>query len=424
MMSTHAWLLGLLLLGYAGNRDGATADAADRIVLRDGKVARGLVTAMTPGPRGSVEFLVRRAWAEKSLKDHFARWDRTTAATARQAAAQRRKRLEAWRKERAAGALANDRVLPWIDKEISRLTAEGQIQPSTLISVRLARSDIRALERRPPETERMLPLAWLCNLPDPESMPLGELKDALESRGYAVERAPAAPPPSLNGLLPLALEPEPLWLARRAATELAVDPDLRFVRFQDTVLPEPGAGEPLGAMGLSSALSELKRLLDPVDGQRVDPLAEKLNTVASRGRVGAVVTRLEIQPDLSSVMVESSLWIKIGARWTPFGSRTATVRPEDLGQDAGKTIEADPQVQGAFRLVEGLGLGAIPGDLKQRSVRIGAATEKALGMARAAFNQDLQALALPVLEPGNDGPAGMKDQPSPDPGRGPRRPGK
>ena len=290
-----------------------------------------------------------------------------------------------------------------------------------MIAVRLPRSELRGLERRPPDAERLLQLAWLCNLPDPESMPFAELTDALESRGYAATPAPGALPPSLNGLLPPTLEPEPIWLARRAATELAVDPDLRFLRFQDTVIPEPAAGQPLGSLGLSSALSELKRLLDPDDGQRADPLTEKLSAVAARGRVGAVVTRLEIQPDLSGVTVESGLWIRSGGRWMPFGSRAATVRPEDLGQEAGKTIEADPQVQGAFRIVESLGLGAIPADMKQRSLRIGAATEKALGMVRSAFNQDLQAFALPVLEPENNRPADpaepanpVRDQPSPD----------
>ncbi len=65
-----------------------------------------------------------------------------------------------------------------------------------------------------------------------------------------------------------------------------------------------------------------------------------------------------------------------------------------------RSLEADPQIQGAFKVVESLGLGAIPAELKTRSLRIGAATEKALGMARSAFNEDLQALALPIQEPG------------------------
>ena len=89
----------------------------------------------------------------------------------------------------------------------------------------------------------------------------------------------------------------------------------------------------------------------------------------------------------------------------PFGSRIATVRPDDLGREAGKNLEADPQIQSAFKIVEMLGLGAIPADVKGRSLRIGAATEQALGMARSAFNQDLESLVLPVLEPVKDDPA-------------------
>ena len=114
------------------------------------------------------------------------------------------------------------------------------------------------------------------------------------------------------------------------------------------------------------------------------------------------MTRLEIQPDMSGVTVESTLWVREGQRWLVFGSRNATVRPDDLGREAGKNLAEDPQVKGAFQIVEMLGLGAVPAEVKERSLRIGAATEKALGMARSAFNQDLDHLALPVLEPDRD----------------------
>jgi hypothetical protein len=166
-------------------------------------------------------------------------------------------------------------------------------------------------------------------------------------------------------------------------------------------MPDAGGGQDMSAVGLSPALSELKRLLDPDQGQRADPLEEKLGAIAARGRVGAVVTRLDIQPDLSAVTVESTLWVRgPGERWAPFGFRAATVRPDDLAGAAGQKLAEDPQVKGAFRIVEVLGLGTIPADVKDRSLRIGAATEKALGMARSAFNQDLDAMALPVTEPG------------------------
>jgi hypothetical protein len=112
-----------------------------------------------------------------------------------------------------------------------------------------------------------------------------------------------------------------------------------------------------------------------------------------------MVTRLEIQPDLSQISVEATLWVRASSdRWIPYGSRSSTIRPDDLAAPAGQNLAADPQVQTAFSLVEALGLGAIPPALKQRSLRVGAATEKALGIARSALNQDLEALALPVSE--------------------------
>ena len=277
--------------------------------------------------------------------------------------------------------------------------------------MRLPRTEVRGLDRRPAPVERLLRLGWLCKLPEPESMPVDDLKTSLEARGYAVDATARTPPASLDRLLPLAAEPEPRWLARRAATELAIDPDLRFIRFQDTVFPDPGAGQPVSAMGLSTAISELKRLLDLDPGQQTDPLLDKLKTVGARGRIGAAVTRLVIQPDMSSVTVESALWVREGQRWFLFGSRNATVRPDELGQEAGKDLAEDPQVKSAFQIAELLGLGAIPAEVKQRSLRIGAATEKALGMARSAFNQDLDDLALPVLEPKLDDQAAGRKAP-------------
>ncbi len=405
--------LGLLLLGSEASRgDPPPSSAADRIILRDGSTVLGVVNATTPGPRGSIEFLVRRDWAEKALKPQAKRWDQAAAASVRLATQQRRKRLDAWRRDRAAHSEANDRTVQWIDRELAR-TAGGAPPKSVLMSVRLPRSEVRELDRRPAGIERLLRLAWLCNFPDPETMPLDELRDALQARGYALDAGGRSQPVALDALLPPAPEPEPMWLARRAATELSVDQDLRFLRFQDTVLPDSGTGGLPGGVGLSTAMSELKRLLDPDQGQQADPLLQKLKAVADRGRAGAVVTRLQIAPDMSNVSVESTLWVRSGDRWMPFGSRAATVRPEDLGADAAKGLEADPQIQGAFKIVESLGLGAIPADLKDRTLRIGAATEKALGMARSAFNEDLQALALPVLEPPKDAPPPKDDHRAP-----------
>jgi hypothetical protein len=389
--------MGLLTLATA--RAPGAETAADAITLRDGSIVHGLITSVTTGPRGHLEFVVRRAWAEKTLGKHLQAWDRSTAATRRQASAQRRKRLEDWRRDRAPNVGPDDRVIAWIDAEVARLAAHQGPEPSVLLAVKLSRSDVRALNRRPGPVERLLRLGWLCELPEPESMPVDDLKNSLEARGYAVDAVARQQPAALDRLLPLAPEPEAHWLARRAATELAVDPDLRFLRFQDTLVPDPGAGQPIGGIGLSTAVSELKRMLDLDPGPKTDALTARLKTVRARGRIGAVVTRLEIPPDMSGVTVETALWVCAGQRWFLFGSRSASVRSDDLGQDAGKDLADDPQVQSVFQIAELLGLGAIPADVKNRSLRIGDATKKALETARAAFNQDLNDLALPVLEP-------------------------
>ncbi len=405
-------VLALLLTGADGPRGGAPSAPFDRIMLRDRSVVLGVVTAVSPGRGGSVEFVVRREWARKNLAQRARTWDRAAANSARIALAQRLERLRAWRRDRAANPADDDRIIKWIDHEAARLSAPGAAEESILLRIRVPKDEVAGLAHRPPAAERLPQLAWLCTLPDPESMPLDDLKDALEARGFATDADVKNAPPSLDRLLSLVPEPDQLWLARRAATEVAIDSDLRFVRFQDMVVPDTGAGQLMGGLGLSTAISELKRLLDPDDARRPDPMVEKLTAIEARGRKGAVVNRLEIQPDLDRVTVESTLWICIGTkRWVPFGSRTATVRAADVRADAGQKLADDPQVKSAFGIVESLGLGSVPAELKDRSLRIGAATEKALGMARSAFNQDLDALALPVLEPQTDLPSQPKPRP-------------
>ncbi|HZW31169.1 MAG TPA: hypothetical protein VFF52_10710, partial [Isosphaeraceae bacterium] len=142
-------ILGLFLAGVDGPRGGAGATAAERITLRDGSVVLGLVTATTTGPRGSVEVLVRRDWAETHLEDHLADWDRSSAAGARRAVEQRRQRLADWRRERAARVGPDDRIVPWIDRELARLANPEDAARSPLVRVRLPRSEVRALDRRP-----------------------------------------------------------------------------------------------------------------------------------------------------------------------------------------------------------------------------------------------------------------------------------
>ena len=235
MISGSLILAGLLLAFQQPAGKPAPPTAAERVTLRDGSVVLGLVTNVTTGPRGAVELLVRRDWAESHLKTWAGKWSRTIEAGSKLAARQRRERLRSWRAERAASAPADDRIVAWIDQELKRLDDPALTARTPLMPVHLSRSDVRGLARQPASSTRLLQLGWLCGLPDVEMMPLDDLKDALESRGFV---AGSDQTPSLAGLLPLFPEPDLSWLGRRAATELALDSDLRFIRFQNMVLPD------------------------------------------------------------------------------------------------------------------------------------------------------------------------------------------
>ena len=272
-----------------------------------------------------------------------------------------------------------------------------------LLAVRIGRDGCRSAERNTDAGRRLLALAWTCGLPDPEDRPPDEVRDAVEGRGFVVE-GEGLPP--LDALTPIASEPEPKWLARRAATELAVDAGRKFIRYNNLLLPDPGEGRGLDApLDLNTALGQVAKLLDP-DAAAVDPLEPELGRIAQQGGVGAVVTRLQVAPDLSRAGVDVALWIHGPRGWVEYGARNAVVRPEDVPPGAAEGIGQDPQVQSVFNIAESLGLGAATQEMKERGLRMGAATARALGTARSAFAEELNALAFPVLEPP---PAGRRD---------------
>lgn len=376
---------------------GQVGGAADVVTLRDGKVVLGEVTE--PAGRAPLVLLTRRERARKDAPEWVQRWEAAEAPLARRALAQRSARLTAWRLDRAAAPAGGgeDRISPWIDRELARLADGGEALRTPLMLVTLPRGDVRSVARAPRGAARWLRLAWLAEFPDPEAMRVADLKEAIAGRGF--DPAGAAPV-ALGDLEPPRPETDAAWRLRRAATEVSADPGLRFVRHQGVVLPEPAAGGPIGPGAAAAGLSALRDILGENPG---DPLPTRLREVAARGRVGALVTALDVARDFSGVSVEITLWVRHGPdRWAPAGSRSSRVQAEDLGPEAGKDLADDPQVALAFRLVESIGLGGIPPEVKRRSLNIGAATRKAMGQARTAAEADLAALALPV----HDAPKG------------------
>ncbi len=380
-------LIGLATLGLAPPT--SNLSAADSVTLHDGKVVLGQL--LDSDRRGPQSMLVRRGWAEANLPEKSAAWSKAEAPITRKAETQRRERLNAWKRDRRLDPAGGDRISPWIDRELDRLAAPNAQAKSTLIVVKLGRAEVKAVDRKSKKDNRMLRLGWLSNLPDVEAMPRADLAQALEGRGFSSD---ADTPVSVDPLLPIQAETEAHWLIRRAATEVLNDPGGRLLRYQGMILPEPAAGEPPpAAANLNAALGTLKELLGEAP---VDPLPGKLRELGRQGRSGVVVTRLELAADFSSVAVETTLWARGGDRWVPAVVRSSTVRPDDLPANAGGGLAEDPQVKAAFGVVELLGIGEVPPELKRRSLNMGAATRKALGQAKGALDQDLNTLA-PLL---------------------------
>jgi len=379
----------LALLAFPGPAPPAPENtAADVVTLRDGRTVAG--ERIVPWNPGSVGLYVRRAWVRQHLPDWADRWEAAEAPTLRRASVPRLQRLEAWRRERAAASPPRgDRISLWIDGELAKLRDDAPAARPPLLIARLALADVRSVRRAARGSSRLLRLGWVCGFPHPESTPIGDLRDGLEGRGF--DPASTDPVP-IDRLLPPRPETESSWLIRRAATEVLSETDLHFLRYQGLVMPDTGTAPMPNQGDLATQLSILRSALGP---EAVDPLPARLRAIEQRGRVGALVTSLDVAPDLSIVTVTLSLWVRQGPdRWAISGARTARVRPDDLGPEAGKDLADDPRVAGAFQVAEALGLGQALQEVKQRSLSVGAATRKALALAKKAANDDLERSSL------------------------------
>lgn len=378
-----ACLIAILALGQQS--------AADAVTLRDGAIVLGQVVETQT--RGRLGVIVRREWAKEHLPDRCGRWIAAEARNVKLAREQRRQRLEAWLRERPAAE--RDAVREWIDQELARLAKPAE--PARLLAVEIDGREVRRVDRRPPDVGRTLRQAWRGGLKEPETRTADELTRELEGRGLAVG---AVDPASLDALLALPVESEPRWRLRRAATEVKNDPGLRFVRYGGLVLPEEASAQaPAGGAALLGAASAvIKDLIGDPAATATDPLVAVLKGAEARGRVGVVVTQLEMTEDFRRVTVRATLLVNLGPeRWQPGLSFPVTIDVKALPAGAGAPLEADPRVKAVFDLVGALGLGGgAAGDLKAKGLNAGAATRIALAEARSALDREIEALALPI----------------------------
>ena len=259
------------------------------------------------------------------------------------------------------------------------------------MALRLARKDVSAVERRDGAAARALRYAWLLGLPDPEKTPPARLKDTIAARGMALD---GDEPIALDRLLPPAVEPADRWLLRRAATEVIHDEGLRFIRFGNTILPEPVPGQPLDpSAGVALVEGTIRDTLGVGGG---DPLPARLRDVAARGRVGVMVTRIEIAPDLGSVTAESTLFYRVGGEWGRGAWRSQGLAVGSVPPAVVSIVAGDPQVKALLDLIDAIGAGFVSPAMKERGLVVGTTVGGAVVLARTALVRSLMGLAFDV----------------------------
>ena len=360
---------------------------ADRIVLRDGKELLGQVDDSSTNV--ALTILARREWVRTTFPDRSKTWEDAEKGATAVAARQRRERLIGWRRERPAVPAPGDRITAWLDRELSE--SSGPVAPSLLIAIRLGREEVSAVERRSALAAQALRCAWLLGLPNPETTPLATLKDSIAGRGMTLD---GDEPIAIDRLLPPAAEPADRWLLRRAATEVLHDEGLRFLQFGTTVLPEPVPGQPVDpAMGAALVEGTIR---DALGVGATDSLPSRLRAVAARGRVGVMVTRIGIAPDLGSVSTESTLYYHRGNDWDRGGWRSASLQVGAVPPVVVSLVASDPQVQAVMKLIDTIGAGFVSPEMKERGLVVGTTIGGAVVLSRTALVRSLAGLAFDV----------------------------
>jgi hypothetical protein len=241
-------------------------------------------------------------------------------------------------------------------------------------------------------SSRRLP-GWLAGIENVETMTPAALEQALVERGIKLDGPETV---SVESLLPIYPESEDQWRTRRAATEVLIDPSIRFVRFEGLTLPEQGpdeADEPQHfVLDLPGALTVLQSLIQITTDDQLD---RRLDEAADRGRVGLIVTELDRANDSSTVSARATLWVlRERAGWEPTASRQATERVVPVSN--GTLPERVSLFQTSLLVLESFSGYAHQPDVTRASLDSGSTAERALARARVELDLDLQAIALPL----------------------------
>jgi hypothetical protein len=368
------------------------ASSADRMALRDGSVVLGQVVDERVA-FGGTAFLVRRSWADGNVPSLVRQWTQAETLAVRKARRERKERLNTWRRDRSSAGDARDDVSRWITREMALLSTLNP--PRTpLMKVSIPAREIQSITRQNAQTAQLLRFGWLASVKDVESLSIDELTETLELKG----EIPLDDPAAVDGLLPLYPESDATWRMRRAATEVALEPGLRFVQFRQFVLAEsgPSDSDPDNPTALIDSPAGLEGF-GAIQAVSVDdPLRERFALAESRGRIGLVMSRVSFSIDSDRADADTTLWVRqANGRWASTVSKSGSARTNERADPQIDTTSGAP-LKTALLILESVAAQPSSPEESRIRQRAGTAGERALARARDALWNDLQPVFLPI----------------------------
>jgi hypothetical protein len=371
--------------------------------------------------------LVDRAWLRKHAPNIY-RQATSGADERRRAALEKlRDRLAAWRERRTGPKLLTSFLDRSFDETKAALAAADDPkrprEPSQLLLVSVPVLQVRKQYQQPPETRRVLGLAWEQRIDGAEDLP----KAALVERLKAQKVDPAEAQPDLSDRIDILPLDDRQWAAKMALAEYAILGQPHFqgsggllVR-DDSGQDRPALGELIAGMAQSQLQDALGDLLGPAGGAKQNQNKnEKLKQAIDKatracddeGKTGARITQLDQDLMRRQVTVSDSFLAKMpDGSWQAVWQFASTIDAGKPRPNEEATLAKDPQVAEALKTIKNLGLDVDP-ELLRTAMRSGVATQEALQAVDREFADYLLAntrrldgppLNVPDATPGNRG---------------------
>lgn len=390
--------------------------AVDLAALVGGQRIFGMLAA--PPSDDQLVFFVQRQWLQTHQRELYRVATAGEDDRRQQAWKELRERLLAWRERRKEPKVFVDFLDRSLREVEAQLEAQGKAaeppEPSQLLVLELPKAKVRNSYLQPPETRRLLGLAWQERLEDAEDLSAAEITEQLQARGIDVERAQ----PDLSDRLNIQLQTDRQWAAKVAVVEFEILGEPHYegtggvlVRAGDDQ-HRPKVADLVGSLLQDQLGGALGDLLNGAGGAaRVTPedrhreaTDKALASAAADGFRGVRVSYLDQDLANRRVTVDDRFFARMpDDSWQEIWRQSSTLDTTGASKDDDERLAADPQVAEIMKVAKGLGLDANQ-DLFKSALRFGAVTQQAMWatdreMAQFLLTNTRRLIGPPIFVP-------------------------